>query len=314
MLLPHSKFCAIPTCHTSLFTPSLKQRNSLLHHVPCPRKSKASTFRVSSLGNGFFDDIVQIAQNKVLIAAGVSVAIGQLSKPFTSVFLYGKEFDIRAVIQAGGFPSSHSSATVAGATLFGLERGFSDPVFGLAVVYAGLIMYDAQVHTVGNCYNIISMKIPLCGTAGLSGWVRVIVKALKETQGVRREVGIHARTLNKILLQMQANSLHSEDRDRDRDRDNLVNSQSGLPKPLKVDDLEKSLLSQEATSLDPRQANGGLLVKSGSKIEKIEAEEISKVALDGITPLKESIGHTEVEVIAGALLGFLVALAVYSIM
>lgn len=24
-------------------------------------------------------------------------------------------------------------------------RGFSDPIFGLAVVYAGLIMYDAQV-------------------------------------------------------------------------------------------------------------------------------------------------------------------------
>ena len=46
---------------------------------------------------------------KVLIAAGVSVAIGQLSKPFTSVFLYGKGFDIRAVVQAGGFPSSHSS-------------------------------------------------------------------------------------------------------------------------------------------------------------------------------------------------------------
>lgn len=37
------------------------------------------------------------------------MAIGQLSKPFTSVFLYGKEFDIKAIIQAGGFPSSHSS-------------------------------------------------------------------------------------------------------------------------------------------------------------------------------------------------------------
>jgi len=37
------------------------------------------------------------------------MAIGQLSKPFTSVFLYGKEFDIKALIQAGGFPSSHSS-------------------------------------------------------------------------------------------------------------------------------------------------------------------------------------------------------------
>ena len=46
---------------------------------------------------------------KVLVAAGISAAIGQLSKPFTSVILYGKEFDIKATIQAGGFPSTHSS-------------------------------------------------------------------------------------------------------------------------------------------------------------------------------------------------------------
>ncbi|KAL5175922.1 putative membrane protein YuiD [Glycine soja] len=265
MLLQHSMFCAIPPSH---FTPPLKQRNPSLHRLPSPRKPKASTLRISSLGAGFFDDIVQIAHNKVLIAAGVSVAIGQLSKPFTSVFLYGKGFDIRAVVQAGGFPSSHSSATVASATLFGLERGFSDPIFGLAVVYAGLIMYDAQ--------------------------------------GVRREVGIHAKTLNKILLQMQANSLHS------KDRDNLINSQPGLSKPLKVG-LDKSLLSQEATSLEPQETNRGLLVKSGSKIRQTDADEISsKLTIDGIPQLKESIGHTEIEVIAGALLGFLVALAVYN--
>lgn len=124
--------------------------------------------------------------------------------------------------------------------------------------------------------------------------------------GVRREVGIHAKTLNKILLQMQANSLHS------KDRDNLINSQPGLSKPLKVG-LDKSLLSQEATSLEPQETNRGLLVKSGSKIRQTDADEISsKLAIDGIPQLKESIGHTEIEVIAGALLGFLVALAVYN--
>lgn len=37
------------------------------------------------------------------------MVIGQISKPFTSVFLYGKEFDIKALLQPGGFPSSHSS-------------------------------------------------------------------------------------------------------------------------------------------------------------------------------------------------------------
>ncbi|XP_027343812.1 uncharacterized protein LOC113856263 [Abrus precatorius] len=266
MMLLH---CAIPPSHTpSFFSQSLKQRNPFLHHIHFPTKSKAFIFPISSLATGFFDDIAQIAHNKVLIAAGASVAIGQLFKPLTSVFLYGKEFDIRAVVQAGGFPSSHSSATVASATLFGLERGFSDPIFGLTVVYAGLIMYDAQ--------------------------------------GVRREVGIHARTLNKLLHQMHANSLHSQD------RDGLINSQPGLSKEPTVEDLEKSLVFQETTSLEPQQGNTHLLVKSGSKIRHTDAEEISMLAVNGLSPLKESIGHTEIEVMAGALLGFLVGLAVYN--
>ena len=62
MLLQHSMFCAIPPSH---FTPPLKQRNPSLHRLPSPRKPKASTLRISSLGAGFFDDIVQIAHNKV---------------------------------------------------------------------------------------------------------------------------------------------------------------------------------------------------------------------------------------------------------
>ncbi|MCH80501.1 hypothetical protein A2U01_0001270 [Trifolium medium] len=100
--------------------------------------------------------------------AVVSMAIGQLSKPFTSVFLYGKEFDIKALIQAGGFPSSHSSATVACATLLGLERGLSDPIFGLAVVYAGLVMYDAQEVGDGGSLAVVD---DLCSGSGPKGEV-----------------------------------------------------------------------------------------------------------------------------------------------
>lgn len=44
-----------------------------------------------------------------MIAAAVSAAIGQLSKPFTSAVFYGNDFDIRTAFQAGGFPSTHSS-------------------------------------------------------------------------------------------------------------------------------------------------------------------------------------------------------------
>ena len=113
---------------------------------------------------------------------------------------------------------------------------------------------------------------------------------------------------------------------RSKDKDGSINSKPGVSTPLNVEGLEKSLLSQEATSLDPKQANNArLLVKPGSKIRQTDgellssgfsadAEEISKLVADGLFPLKETIGHTEVEVIAGALLGIIVALAVYNFM
>ncbi|XP_019431248.1 PREDICTED: uncharacterized protein LOC109338457 [Lupinus angustifolius] len=283
-LLHNSSFCSIPPSNIPfVFNNSLKQRNLFLHQQPFPslshKKPKASTFKIFSAG--FLDGITEIAHNKVLIAATASMLIGQISKPFTSVFLYGKEFDIKTFFQAGGFPSSHSSATVAAATFFGLDRGFSDPIFGLTVVYAGLIMYDAQ--------------------------------------GVRREVGIHGRTLNKlILLQIHLNSLHS------KDKDDLINYQPGSSTPLNVEGLEKSLLSQETTSLKPQKVNAPQLVKSRNKIRQIDedpqpssfsedAEEISKLVADFQLPLKESIGHTEVEVIAGALLGILVGFSIHNL-
>ena len=49
----------------------------------------------------------------------------------------------------------------------------------------------------------------------------------------------------------------------------------------------------------------------GKEGETLESDEISE---EVYLPLKESIGHTEVEVIAGALFGFLVSFGVYSLM
>ncbi|KAG2246096.1 hypothetical protein Bca52824_085724 [Brassica carinata] len=167
-------------------------------------------------------DVTEVIHNKVLIAAGFSGAIGQLLKPFTSVVFYKKKLDFRTALQAGGFPSTHSSSVVAAATAIAFERGFDDSIFGLTVVYAALIMYDAQ--------------------------------------GVRREVGKHARVLNKLTS----------------------NARKGEEISLK-----------------------------GKEGETLESDEISE---EVYLPLKESIGHTEVEVIAGALFGFLVSFGVYSFM
>ncbi|CAA7016252.1 unnamed protein product [Microthlaspi erraticum] len=193
-----------------------------------PSSSKKPTRLTSGVLNVGLQDIGEVIHNKVLIAAGVSGAIGQLSKPFTSVVFYGKKLDFRAAFQAGGFPSTHSSSVVAAATAIAFERGFADSIFGLTVVYAALIMYDAQ--------------------------------------GVRREVGKHAKLLNRLTAKY----------------------------PERVEEMSL-LKGNQVKPLKPLQS------------DKIISEEV-------YPPLKESIGHTEVEVIAGALFGFLVSFGVYSLM
>ncbi|XP_059661904.1 uncharacterized protein LOC132307988 [Cornus florida] len=237
-------------------------------------RRKPKTF-FSSLKVGI-DEIADIAHNKVLIAAAVSAAIGQLSKPFTSAILYDNKngFNFKAVFQAGGFPSTHSSAVVATATSLGLERGFSDAIFGLAVVYASLVMYDAQ--------------------------------------GVRREVGTHAKALNRVLLKAQLNSISSND---------LVDSQPGKLSS-NLESLDPSF-SKEASLTRSKPTNASLLLRSDNRINQcttlipsgLAADvdgELEKVVNSG-TSLNESVGHTVFEVIAGALLGLFVSLVVYTV-
>lgn len=120
-------------------------------------------------------------------------------------------------------------------------QGFSDSIFGLAVVYAALTMYDAQ--------------------------------------GVRREVGVHARTLNKVLNTYSC------------DANSLIESETG-----KLEETSSSSLRPEL--------HKGTLIMTSDKMEK--GSEISG-------SLKESIGHTEIEVAAGALLGLLGSLVLYSL-
>ncbi|XP_050234327.1 uncharacterized protein LOC126682632 isoform X2 [Mercurialis annua] len=208
-------------------------------NVFAPQKPTNSKFRCfSQLG---IPDVVEITHNKLLIAAAVSAAIGQLSKPFTSILFYGKDFDFRTAFGAGGFPSTHSSLLL----LLHL--------LPLRVVYAGLVMYDAQ--------------------------------------GVRREVGNHARMLNKMQSKMQFYS---------KDDDDLIVSQRATAG------------EQIDTSLSKGSRNAPLLLKSLNQKLISSVQEETGNTLTRPALLKESIGHSEVEVIAGAFLGFLVTLAVYA--
>jgi uncharacterized protein len=45
---------------------------------------------------------------------------------------------------SGGMPSAHSATVVAMATIIGLRDGFGSGLFGLAVLFAMIVMYDAM--------------------------------------------------------------------------------------------------------------------------------------------------------------------------
>lgn len=275
MLLQASSFSSGVVCHR---LSHLRNRRSFISDYRLlSRKTKASsgppprtTFVCVTFG------IDEIAHNKVLISAAVSATIGQLSKPFTSAILYGNSnnFDFKTAFQSGGFPSTHSSAAVATAMSLGFERGLSDAVFGLAVVYASLIMYDAQ--------------------------------------GVRREVGIHAKALNRVLLQNSASSNDANDLIDSQPRKSSSNSESFEP-----------LFLEEADTFQAKQTNAKLLLRSenrksqsGIMISSSLASDVegeSKKIANSWALLKESVGHNEIEVIAGALLGLFVSFAVYTL-
>jgi len=64
---------------------------------------------------------------------------------------------------SGGFPSSHTTSTVALATYLGATDGWTSHIFGLAAMFTAVVMYDAI--------------------------------------GVRRAVGEHARLLRELAVQ-----------------------------------------------------------------------------------------------------------------
>ena len=72
-----------------------------------------------------------------------------------------KKFNFKRILGAGGMPSSHSAVVVALCTMIGKNYGIESGIFGLSLVFAFVVMYDAA--------------------------------------GVRRAAGKQAKLLNKII-------------------------------------------------------------------------------------------------------------------
>lgn len=101
-----------------------------------------------------------IWRNDTLWVPLLAGLIVQLIK-FTAYWLQHHRVDLRVLVQAGGMPSSHSAVVTALAAMVGWREGTSSTLFAVAVILAGIVMYDAA--------------------------------------GVRRAAGRQARVLNRIL-------------------------------------------------------------------------------------------------------------------
>ena len=109
---------------------------------------------------GNMNILMQIITNPVLIVPACSWIIAQVLKSIISAIM-NKKFSFDRLVGDGGMPSGHSATVTSLAVMCGIVNGFDSAVFGLATIFAIVVMHDAT--------------------------------------GVRREAGKHARSIISII-------------------------------------------------------------------------------------------------------------------
>ena len=86
--------------------------------------------------------ILGVVYNDVLLVALASWLIAQLIKIIINAVV-NKRFDIERLFGDGGMPSGHSATVTSMALMVGFRLGFDSPAFGIAMVFAIIVMHDA---------------------------------------------------------------------------------------------------------------------------------------------------------------------------
>lgn len=104
--------------------------------------------------------IRDLFSNYVLNAALIAWVSAQLIKTLLN-FLTTQRFHAERLVGAGGMPSAHSASVCALTIAVAKSVGFASPLFAIAFLFSGVVMYDAM--------------------------------------GVRRAAGEHAKVINMIV-------------------------------------------------------------------------------------------------------------------
>lgn len=81
--------------------------------------------------------------NDVLWLPVSAAVFAQLLKPLWWWWSKG-HFTLRAILNSGGMPSSHSAMMTSLFTVLGYRYGLDSPLFAIATVVALIVMYDAR--------------------------------------------------------------------------------------------------------------------------------------------------------------------------
>ncbi|CAM6105568.1 unnamed protein product [Calypogeia fissa] len=252
----------------------------------------------------------EILHNQVLVSGSAASILGQLAKPISTA-LRGKGFNWRLIYKSGGMPSTHSATVTAAATALGIERGLSDSLFGLSVILACLVMYDAQGvrRAVGKQAEVINTMV----FTHMAGSVppRSAPKATSIPNPSPYAIGVElARD------PVQAELAFMEDAD-------AITYESSKSTAVLSKEISETVNGTPSVPVTiGTQTNGAvtgtqLLVEGAENLPSIQEGEVVPQEIgdsDGWRhiPLKESVGHTKLEVLVGGIFGIGVALALHS--
>ncbi|TVR89799.1 MAG: divergent PAP2 family protein [Trueperaceae bacterium] len=106
---------------------------------------------------------MSLLDNLPLISAVTATLAAQVLKVIL-VLLTERRWAFDRMLETGGMPSSHSATVTALAITIGMVEGFDSTIFALAIVFAGIVMYDAS--------------------------------------GIRRAAGMHAQLINDLVQEL----------------------------------------------------------------------------------------------------------------
>ena len=112
-------------------------------------------------------ELVELVNNKLLFWSLVSCLSAQILKIVFNFFSAG-ELRYGIIFETGGMPSSHSALMTAITSGLGMDLGFDNSIFALAVGVSLIVMYDAS--------------------------------------GVRRSAGLNAKEINKLSKSLDEKS------------------------------------------------------------------------------------------------------------